>query len=119
MKYSYKLRQVDLAHSRKTLAIDLPAEIAVVEILLLSDIDRGSKKWYFEAIDKVLSGESGYQEISGNVCCLEIRKDKTKVIDLLAVEDSDNACEIETNELRELIEVWVDAKSKFDESSNV
>lgn len=122
MKYSYKLRQVDLAHSRKTLAIDLPVELSVVETFLMSDINQGSKHSFLKAIDRVLNGEAEYQEITGNVCCLEIRKDKTKVINVLAEianEGIDSECLIETDELREFIETWLDAKSKFDESSNV
>lgn len=122
MKYSYKLRQVDLAHSRKTLAIDLPVELAVVETFLMSDINQGSKNSFLKAIDRVLNGESEYQEITGNVCCLEIRKNTTKVINVLAEftdENIDSECLIETAELRKLIETWLDAKSKFDKSSSV
>ncbi|WP_051291522.1 hypothetical protein [Fictibacillus gelatini] len=68
-------------------------------------------------IDKVLSGESDYEEFNGNRCSIEIRKDKTLVEDLFEglYDDFDTfpTYEISTQELRDLIVMWVKKVEEF------
>ena len=55
-----------------------------------------------------LSGESEYEEVNGNVCCAEISPQTTKVYDNLAEDAMENWCEVDTKELRQLIDEWCD-----------
>ena len=60
---------------------------------------------------QVLSGESDYEELNGNVCGVEIHKDKTQVYDNLAEDGMGNWCEVDTKDLRELVDIWCKAVS--------
>ena len=73
-------------------------------------------EWIKADFDKVLSGESKYEEVSGNVCLAEIRPDITKVYNNLIEDDEEyyaTCCEVETKELRQLIEEWCNKVSEF------
>ena len=71
------------------------------------------EEWTKEAFDKVLSGESEYEEVNGNVCCAEISSKTTKVYDNLAEDAMGNWCEVDTKELRQLIDEWCDKVREF------
>lgn len=80
---------------------------------LMSDIQGADPAYALETIDKVLSGESKYEELNGNVCGLEIYKERTKIYDNLADDGMGDWCEVDTKELRELIEIWSREVRKF------
>ncbi len=85
----------------------LPKEIELVTTFLLCDVQGPlGRTSFLSEIDRVLRGEVPYSEIAGNVCGLQIRKDLTRVIDTLADDETENACVIETWELRELMVIW-------------
>ena len=105
MKYSYSFRIVHINENYNVLTIDLPREIKIVSTFLQSDV-QSDGHWFLEAIDKVLSGKETYQEFGGNICILQIKPDKTIFLDSLADDGIGNSCEIETIELKELIEIW-------------
>ena len=110
MKYNYEFVTLTTKppHPQNFLAIRLPKSIALVEVFLGSDVQEPvSGKFFLEAIDKVLSGQEKYREVGGNVCILQISRDKTKVLDSLAADGVGNCCEIETPELKELILLWL------------
>lgn len=65
------------------------------------------------ALDKVLNGESKYEELNGNVCGVEINKDITQIYDNLAEDGMGNWCEVETKELRVLVDIWFKELKKF------
>ena len=71
------------------------------------------EKWIKSGFDRVLSGESEYEEVNGNVCCAEISPKTTKVYDNLAEDAMGNWCEVDTKELRQLIDEWCDKVQKF------
>lgn len=73
--------------------------------------------WIKEDFDKVLSGQSEYEVVNGNVCCVEIRKNTTKVYDNLAEDAKGNWCEVDTKEIRILIDEWCDKVRKFNNKS--
>lgn len=58
------------------------------------------------ALEKVLTGVSGCEEFSGNVCSLTIRSAVTVITDHLAHEGEGKSCEIGTKELKELVLLW-------------
>lgn len=115
MKYPYHIEIAGNEYVR-AVVMRLPQEIGMVEQFLLSDV-QGRGGWgedlFIGAIEKVLTGEEEYQEVGGNVCVLEIRKDFTRVIDSLADDGIGHACYIETEELKKLILVWLDELEKF------
>ena len=57
------------------------------------------EKWIKSGFDRVLSGESEYEEVNGNVCCSEISPKTTKVYDNLAEDAMGNWCEVDTNRM--------------------
>lgn len=112
MKYNYQFRTIDFGQFGKDLIIDLPKEIELVSTFLGSDV-QSDGRWFLDVIDKVLSGQEEYQEFGGNVCVLQIFRNKTKVLDSLADDGIGSCCEIETNELKELIILWLTEQKKF------
>lgn len=64
--------------------------------------------WIQAQFDEVLSGEKECIQWSGNICIYEIRPDITKVYNGLELDNDDvyygTCCEVDTKELRELIE---------------
>ncbi|MGN0495043.1 MAG: hypothetical protein ACI4GW_02330 [Lachnospiraceae bacterium] len=80
-----------------------------------SDV-RVFEDWIKADFDKVLSGESVYEEVNGNVCCVEITPETTKVYDNLIEDDEEyysTCCEVDTQELRQIIEEWCEKVRKF------
>ena len=71
------------------------------------------EEWIKSDFDRVISGESEYEEVNGNVCCAEISPKTTKVYDNLAEDAMGNWCEVDTKELRQLIEEWCDKVREF------
>ena len=109
-------RVIDLANGTQNIAIECEGEnLQTLNMYLNSDV-RPFEDFMKSAFDKVLSGEEDSMEVGGNVCCAVIHPDTTKVYDTLA--DTDEAyeascSEVDTKELRELIEEWCDKVREF------
>jgi antitoxin len=120
MKYPYYVEYTDFGSP----ILQLPDEVDLVTVFLASDVQgRMSKNFFLEEINRVLQGEIPSSEIGGNMCALEIKKDFTTVIDTLSGNENDpkDRCVIETEELRDLILVWlqlrrVDSKQRDTEA---
>ena len=84
----------------------------ILSTFLESDVSP-FEEWIKSAFDRVLSGESEYEEVNGNVCCAEISPKTTKVYDNLAEDAMGKWCEVDTKELRQLIDEWCDKVQKF------
>ena len=84
----------------------------ILSTFLESDVSP-FEEWIKSAFDRVLSGESEYEEVNGNVCCVEISPKTTKVYDNLAEDAMGNWCEVDTKELRQLIDEWCDKVQKL------
>ena len=98
MKYEITFKNKD-----RGIEVEVPQIISPVAILLMGDIQSKSQPW-LDVIHKVLSGESNYEECTGNNCSLEINKDTTLIIDHFS--DEDEECVIETKELEQIIKLW-------------
>ena len=118
MKYKYKFSEFKYDDGDKDLIIIMEEKYQMVAQFLMSDIQGSDSIYVFKAIDKVLNGESEYEELNGNVCGVEIHKDKTQIYDNLADDGMGSWCEIETKELRELVEIWSDELKKFKNEQN-
>ena len=99
--------------SEDELLIDFKDEkYELLSTFLESDV-LSFEEWIEEAFDKVLSGESEYEEVNGNVCGVEIKSTETKIYDNLAEDGMGNWCEVNTKELRSIIEEWCCEIKKF------
>jgi len=119
LKYNYSFKIVNINENHNILTIDLPKEIRIVSTFLQSDV-QSDGYWFLEVIDKVLRGKEIYQEFGGNICILQIKPDITIILDSLADDGIGNSCEIETIELKELIEIWEkEVKKQFSVNSGI
>ena len=84
----------------------------ILSTFLESDVSP-FEEWIKSDFDRVISGESEYEEVNGNVCCAEISPKTTKIYDNLAEDAMGNWCEVDTKELRQLIEEWCDKVREF------
>lgn len=102
MKYSFEFKN-------GSLLIHLPDKLVPIESLI-GDIEScgGDPSPWLNLIDKVLSGESNFQECTGNSTSLEIQRDVTKVVDHFALDEFTDECIINTEELREIIVLWAE-----------
>ena len=64
--------------------------------------------WIKEDFDDVLSGKYPFRESGGNICGLEITPETTKIYNLLVDDEDSDCCEVDTKELRAIIEEWCD-----------
>lgn len=109
----YQIREVILKNGqveRKRLVIEFsdPAQ-AIVGAFLMTDASLLNYS-VLDDLNKVLAKESDYVESSGNRCCLEIRVDKTHLVDLFdglfTDVDTFPSYEMKTKELRDLVLMW-------------
>lgn len=118
MKYNYDFRILE-SRGKHKLQINMPKNMEIISVFLSYDVQSRPESVY-RSLDKVLNGESEYEEWNGNICGLEIKKEFTTVLDNLADDGKGNWCEIETSELRELIDIWITELKQFkQESSNM
>ena len=111
-----KYVEYELAKGKKDICIVCNCKNAeTLNTFLCSDV-RPFEEWIKSDFDKVLSGEIISKEISGNVCCAEINLKNTKIYNML-IEDDDEyyetCCEVDTKELRLLIDEWCDKVREF------
>ena len=111
-----KYVEYELAKGKKDICIVCNCKNAeTLNTFLCSDV-RPFEEWIKSDFDKVLSGEIISKEISGNVCCAEINFKNTKIYNML-IEDDDEyyetCCEVDTKELRQLIDEWCDKVREF------
>ena len=108
-----KYVEYELAKGKKDICIVCNCKNAeTLNTFLCSDV-RPFEEWIKSDFDRVISGESEYEEVNGNVCCAEISPKTTKVYDNLAEDAMGNWCEVDTKELRQLIDEWCDKVQKF------
>ena len=108
-----KYVEYELAKGKKDICIVCNCKnTETLNTFLCSDV-RPFEEWIKSDFDRVISGESEYEEVNGNVCCAEISPKTTKVYDNLAEDAMGNWCEVDTKELRQLIDEWCDKVREF------
>ncbi|MGG4446971.1 hypothetical protein HPY28_04785 [Brevibacillus sp. HB1.2] len=122
MELTYQIEEMELSNGIKTLCIGFPVGYESLSDLFSSEISVHSAKWYLDAIDRVVSGSSNFEQFRGNACRLEIFSEKTNVINYLFESIEDNhlysfKCSISTMFLKKLIDEWVEELERF-ESKN-
>ncbi|NRR17596.1 hypothetical protein [Bacillus pacificus] len=108
MKYEYSFEVLD----DEILIMKLPKEIELVGTFLYVEVSAFGD-WILDEINSVLNNEKNYGVVNGNICGLEIRRSTTTVLDNLAEDGKGEFCEIETDELLNLIHIWIEKQKEF------
>lgn len=109
----YEFRYIELINGKKILLIDFADnEYDILSTFLESDVTP-FEEWYKDTFDKVIYGQSPYEEVSGNICNAKIRPNKTQISDVFTGDAMKNCCEVDTKELRHLIDEWCDKVKEF------
>lgn len=103
MKYKFSIEETNNRYKK----IILPEELKLIEYVF-EDMESFAEPIFLRFIEKVINKDSSYEQISGNICNLEINRDFTTVSAEFVPSEMSNECKIETNELLSLILVWVD-----------
>lgn len=110
---SREYREFTLCNGEKQLSIEFgDKKYQLLSTFLFIEVN-AFEEWIKEDFDKVISGQSQYEEVNGNVCCVEISPNTTRVYDNLAEDAMGNWCEVDTKELRQLIDEWCDKVREF------
>lgn len=116
MKYKYKFDEIVFKDGDKFLIIVMDEEkYRMIAQFLMSDVQGQDPQYIFTAIDNVLSGKSEFEQLIGNVCCVDINRENTQIYDNLAEDRKGEWCEIETKELRKLVETWSNEIKQFND----
>ena len=111
----YRIEEYKLKNGIEDISIIFDEKYQLLTTFMSCDV-LPFEEWIKSDFDKVLSGEIISKEISGNVCCAEINFKNTKIYNML-IEDDDEyyetCCEVDTKELRQLIDEWCDKVQKF------
>ena len=76
------------------------------------------KTMYLDAIDKVLRGESGKEELTGNSSYIEFGPVNTFLENLFPADDNvPETCTLDTKELRQVMDEWLEAERKRKEAA--
>ena len=108
----YKIKYIEYQNQIDDIVFEFSTKYELLATFLSSDVTP-FEDWIKEDFDKVISGQSEYEEVNGNVCCAEISPKTTKVYDNLAEDAMGNWCEVDTKELRQLIDEWCDKVQKL------
>lgn len=111
----YSIRYIKFRGEIDNLVFDFNEEYKLLANFLSSDVTP-FEDWIKADFDKVISGESQYEEVNGNVCHVEIRPETTKVYNELVEDDEEyysTCCEVNTKELRQLIDEWCEKYHEF------
>ena len=112
IEMKYRIEEYKLKNGIEDISIIFDEKYQLLTTFMSCDV-LPFEKWIKLGFDRVLSGESEYEEVNGNVCCAEISPKTTKVYDNLAEDAMGNWCEVDTKELRQLIDEWCDKVQKF------
>ena len=112
IEMKYRIEEYKLKNGIEDISIIFDEKYQLLTTFMSCDV-LPFEKWIKSGFDRVLSGKSEYEEVNGNVCCAEISPKTTKVYDNLAEDAMGNWCEVDTKELRQLIEEWCDKVREF------
>ena len=77
----YRIEEYKLKNGIEDISIIFDEKYQLLTTFMSCDV-LPFEKWIKLGFDRVLSGESEYEEVNGNVCCAEISPKTTKVYDI-------------------------------------
>ena len=114
----YSFRELKMKNGSKKLLIDFEDEkkellstFLETEVTIFSDN-------IIQCLERVMANQSEYEEFNGNICGVEIYAEKTEIFDNLADDGKGNWCEINTKDLKKLIDIWQDKYQIYKETGN-
>ena len=112
----YSFREIVFDNGEKEFAIDFhDKNKEILSVFLFAESDDLQDR-IINIIDKVINNESSYEKFVGNVCRVEVSPHTTKISDIF---DMNTPCEIETKELRNLIDIWLKKLDEFNKTGEV
>lgn len=111
----YKIRYIEYCGRIDDFVFDFDENFSLLSMFLSSDVT-AFEDWIKADFDEVLSGKCERKEFFGNVCAVEITPSTTKVYDNLTDDDKEynnTCCEVDTKELRLLIDEWCEKLKGF------
>ncbi|MBQ8489917.1 MAG: hypothetical protein IJ535_09065 [Pseudobutyrivibrio sp.] len=112
---NYKIKYIEFNGNVDDIVFDFGEGKDVLSMFLSSDVTP-FEEWMKESFDDVLSGKIGTKTVDGNVCSAEISPTNTKIFDMLVEDEGEyysTCCEVNTKELRQVIDEWCDEVRKF------
>ena len=112
---NYKIKYIEFNGNVDDIVFDFGEGKDVLSMFLSSDVTP-FEEWMKESFDDVLSGKIGTKTVDGNVCSAEISPTYTKIFDMLVEDEGEyysTCCEVNTKELRQVIDEWCDEVRKF------
>jgi len=114
--YSFKFREVELSNGKRRLLIDFEDEkLELLSVFLTTEVLTFSENILY-CLEQVLDGRFDSEEFNGNACGLEIAKDRTIILDNLAGDGMGKWCDIDTNELKKLVILWLNKNQEYEET---
>lgn len=104
---NYTIRIID----DTSFVFDFQPKNTVLSIFLDGDFTAFQDQ-FLQLIDDVLAGKSKSEEMTGNSTNVVFQKDIT-TIENLYLEGEPTVCEIQTSELRALMDEWMDKRAEF------
>lgn len=101
-----KYNIIELANGEKELIVSFADKnLELLSVLFNGELENFSD-WIKSNIEDVLNRNAQNRHISGNICELNINYQKTKIYNILT--DDDLCCEVDTEELYNLIVEWIE-----------
>ncbi len=104
---NYTIRIID----DTTFVFDFQPKNTVLSLFLEGDFTAFQDQ-FLQLIDDVLAGKSESEEMTGNSTNVVFQKDVTTIEDLY-LEGEPTTCEIQTSELRSLMDEWLKKRAEF------
>ena len=112
----YTFKEIIFDDGDKELVIDFgDKDKDILSIFLCSEVEEFEED-VLNTINKVISGESKYEKFIGNICRVEFYEEKTIISDIF---DENKPYEINTLELKNLIEMWIKKLDEFYKGNNI
>ncbi len=116
---NYSYRVIRIAGQKDVLWIDFKEKKYEILSNFLGSEVVNFEHWIKEVFDKVINGESQYENESYNMCSIQVTPITTKIYNELALTDEEyysTCCEVDTKELKQLIDEWCKKVKEFKNS---
>ena len=113
MKYAYSFETKHHSDGEPFLIMRL-SQVELVESFLFCEVHtRDSSRHIWSTLDGVISGLVDYDETAGNIYEISVTPTLTTISNQVDP-DGEKPCEIETKELREIVEIWLTEKERME-----